>query len=256
MTIRCLIVDDEELARQRIRALLRDERGVEVAGEACDGDAAVESIRELKPDLVWLDIQMPGCDGFEVMRRLGSAMPVVVFVTAYDQFAIRAFDAMALDYLLKPFDQARFRRSLERARDALSSRDAGSLSKQVAAMLAEREQDYPRRMVIKEAGRIQFVQVDTIRWIEAEGNYVKLHTPSGAPMLRCTMKAMETRLDPERFVRIHRSTIVCVHNIRQMRPLSGGDYRVELDDSTELVCSRSHVAKVKGTDLFNGRLRR
>lgn len=233
MTIRCLIVDDEELARQRIRALLRGDPRAEVVGEASDGDAAVEAIRELKPDLVWLDIQMPGCDGFEVMARLGSAMPIVVLVTAYDQYAIRAFDAMALDYLLKPFDSERFRRSLERASVALDSREAGSLSKQVAAMLAELGHDYPRRMVIKEAGRIQFVEVDAIRWIEAQGNYVKLHTASGTPMLRCTMKELETRLDPGRFARVHRSTIVCLRNIRQMRPLNGGDYRVELDDATE-----------------------
>ncbi len=244
MTIRCLIVDDEELARQRVRELLDAEPDVEVVSEAADGDAAVATIRKLQPDLVWLDIQMPGCDGFEVLERLGSTLPVIVFVTAYDQYAIRAFEAMALDYILKPFDQSRFQRALERAREALASRGSGSLPEQVAALLAERKYDYPRRMVIKEAGRIQFVQIEDIRWIEAQGNYVKLHTASGAPMLRCTMKEMETRLDPQRFARVHRSTIVCLRNIRQMRPLNGGDYRVLLADSTELICSRGHVAEL------------
>jgi two-component system LytT family response regulator len=242
VTLRCLIVDDEELARQRLRELLDEEADVELIGEAADGDTAVESIRKLKPDLVWLDIQMPGCDGFEVLERLGSVVPVVVFVTAYDQYAIRAFDAMALDYVLKPFDRTRFRRALERARSSLAARDASSLSEQMTALLAERGQDYPRRMVVREAGRIHFVQVDDIRWVEAQGNYVKLHTPSGSPMLRCTMTEMESRLDPRRFARTHRSTIVCLRHIRQMSPLAGGDYRILLDDTTELICSRSHVA--------------
>ena len=251
MSFRCLIVDDEELARQRLRELLHEEQDVEIVAEAADGDEAVEYIRGLKPDLVWLDIQMPGCDGFEVLDRIGSsAVPVIVFVTAFDQYALRAFDAMALDYLLKPFDRARFQRALGRARDAFAARDADSLSERVAALLADREHDYPLRMVVKEAGRIQFVQVDDVRWIEAQGNYVKLHTHSGAPMLRCTMKEMKQRLDPRRFARVHRSTIVCLRNIRQMRPQSGGDYRLLLDDSTELICSRSYVAallqKVEG----------
>lgn len=237
MSLRCLIVDDEELARQRVRELLDAEAGVEVVGEAADGDAAVDSIRTLRPDVVWLDIQMPGCDGFEVLRRLGPALPVVIFVTAYDRYAIRAFDAMALDYVLKPFDRERFQRALQRAREA-----ASSFPERVAALLADREQDYPRRMIIREAGRIQFVQVDDIRWIEAQGNYLKLHTGTGTPLLRCTMKEMEARLDPDRFARVHRSTIVCLRRILQMRPISGGDYKILLEDSTELVCSRGHVA--------------
>jgi two-component system LytT family response regulator len=242
VSIRCLIVDDEELARQRVRELLAPEPDIEVVAEVADGDAAVESILTLKPDLVWLDIQMPGCDGFDVLKRIGDAAPIVVFVTAYDQYAIRAFDAMALDYVLKPFDRTRLRRALERAREALTARDGDLLPERIATLLAERGQDYPRRMVVKESGRIQFVQVEHIRWIEAQGNYLKLHTPAASPMLRCTMKEMESRLDPKRFVRVHRSTIVCLRNIRQMRPLSGGDYRILLDDSTEVTCSRGHVA--------------
>ena len=242
MTIRCLIVDDEELARRRVRELLAPESDVEVVGEAADGDSAVELIRQLRPDLVWLDIQMPGCDGFTVLSRIDRAPPAIVFVTAYDRYAIRAFDAMALDYLLKPFDQARFQRALERAREMLASREAGLLSRQVAALLAEREHDYPRQMVIKETGRIQFVRVEDIRWIEAQGNYVKLHTGDGTPLLRCTMKDMEARLDPRKFARIHRSAIVHLPSIRQMKPLSGGDYEVDLDDTTALTCSRGYTA--------------
>ena len=244
MNLRCLIVDDEELARQRLRELLGEEPDIEIAGEAPDGDAAVEAIRTLRPDLVWLDIQMPGCDGFEVLRRVGPDAPMIVFVTAYDQYAIRAFDAMALDYLLKPFDRERFRQTLDRARDVLAARDANPLPEQLAALLAERQHDYPRRMVLKEAGRIEFVRVDDIRWIEAQGNYVKLHAMSGAPLLRCTMKEMATRLDPQHFLRIHRSTIVRLGNVREMKPMGGGDYLVRLDDSTELVCTRAHVAEL------------
>lgn len=241
--IRALIVDDEPLARERIAALLAPDPEVDIAGTCVDGVAAVDAIRDLAPDLVFLDVQMPEVDGFEVVARIGvDRMPVVVFVTAFDRHALKAFDAHALDYLLKPFDEDRFREALSRAKSAIRAARAADLEERMRALLAERDAaDRPLdRLVVKESGRLVFVRVDEVDWIEADGNYVRLHCGAASHMLREALGALESRLDPNRFVRIHRSTVVNLDRIREIQPLFHGEYRVVLEDGTRLTLSRGY----------------
>ena len=238
--IRALIVDDEDLARERVRTLLADDPEVRVIGEHADGHSAVEAVRREAPDLVFLDVQMPELDGFEVLEKVGpGAIPAIIFVTAYDQYAIRAFEFVALDYLLKPFDAARFRRAVERAKEQVRRRDAAAALEQLEALLCNARQLHLERLVVKESGRITFLKVEEIRWIEAQGNYVILHATNASPLVRRTLRELQEKLDPARFLRIHRSAVVNLDHIRELRPLFHGEYAVTLDDGTELTSSRA-----------------
>jgi two-component system, LytTR family, response regulator len=244
--LRVLIVDDEPLAREGVRQLLAGESGIDIAGESSDGVAAVEDILRLQPDLVFLDVQMPGLDGFGVLGEVGPArMPAVIFVTAFDEFAVRAFDVHALDYLLKPIDPGRFRAALARAR-ADSGETAGVLEERLTALL---DQVQPRkrhleRITLKDAGRITFVKTRDIDWIEAEGDYVSIHSLGRRHLLRGKIGALEVRLDPALFARIHRSTIVNIDRIRELQPLFSGEYSLTLHDGTRLTVSRSYREKL------------
>ena len=240
---RVLIVDDEPLARDGVRIHLEDQSDFEVAGEAGNGEEAVAAIRELRPDVVFLDVQMPGLDGFGVLGALaGETLPQIVFVTAYDQFALQAFEAHALDYLLKPFDEERFLRSLDRVRHQLRSHRRGDLEDRLVTLLEELG-DRPRyleRFVVRAGGKILILRAEDVDWIEAAANYVKLHVGGRVYLMRETMTRLEQSLDPSHFVRIHRSTIVRVDRIRMLEPLFQGDYVVVLHDGARLPTSRTY----------------
>jgi two-component system LytT family response regulator len=256
MSLRTLIVDDEPLAREGMRMHLAGEPDVEVVGEAGDGMQAVEAIRTLAPDLVFLDVQMPEMDGLQVVERVGAArMPAVIFATAYHQHAVRAFELHAVDYLLKPVTEERLRAALGRARLRLSARSETELAARLEALLEDfralRERadgsaaaPAPRKYAswISVAGRnsTQLVRVEDVDWFEAEGNYVRLHVGTTSHLIRSTLRGMEEQLDPTAFIRIHRSTIVNVNRIREIQPWFGGDYIAMLHDGRQLRVSRSH----------------
>jgi two-component system, LytTR family, response regulator len=249
VAIRTLIVDDEPLARTRIRSLLQDEADIEVVGECGDGKQAVVALRDLQPDLVFLDVQMPALDGFEVLEAVrGDRLPAVIFVTAYDRYAIRAFEHHALDYLLKPFDRDRFQKALARLRADLQRKQQASASQRLAAMLQDVQSSSRKpvqRLVIKSGGRIFFLRVEEIDWIEAAGNYVRLHVGKETHLLRETMNSLEGRLDGQQFVRIHRSTIVAMDRIKELQPWFHGDFKVILKDGGELTLSRGYRQKLQ-----------
>jgi two-component system, LytTR family, response regulator len=239
--IRTLIVDDEDLARERIQALLEEQPDIEIVGLCADGTSAIETIDRERPDLVFLDVQMPGMDGFEVVENIDTEhVPAIVFVTAYDGHALRAFEINALDFLLKPFDQARFEKALERARSQLN-RDRTSLIDARLVSLLEglhEERKYPERLIVKSGGRVFFVRTEDIDWVEASGNYVKIHAKGEAHLIRESMKNMETKLDSKIFVRIHRSAIVNIDRIKELEPWFHGEYVVIMRDGTRLTASR------------------
>jgi two-component system LytT family response regulator len=247
--IRVLIVDDEPLARERIRTLLGGESDVEVAAEAADGLEAVDAIREHAPDLVFLDVQMPGLDGFEVIEMVGAErMPPVVFVTAYDQHALRAFEVQALDYLLKPFDAERFQGTLQRARRQIESLERGDLGRRLLSLVRSLKGDKPARtdrLVVKSGGRLFFLRAEEIDWIEAAGNYVRLHVGADAHLLRETMNSIEARLNAEIFFRIHRSYIVNIERIKELQPWFNGEYVVILRNGAKLTLSRGYREKLQ-----------
>jgi len=239
--IRTVIVDDEELGRERIQSLLEQQPDVEIVGVCTDGAEAVEVIERTQPDLVFLDVQMPGMDGFEVIENLEVPnLPAVVFVTAHDGHAIRAFEIHALDFLLKPFDQSRFEKALERARAKVADHQAQVIDSRLVSLLEElrEERKYPERLIVKSSGRVFFVRTEEIDWVEASGNYVKIHTKSEAHLLRESMKNMEAKLDPKTFVRIHRSAIVNIDRIKELEPWFHGEYIVIMRDGTRLTASR------------------
>jgi two-component system LytT family response regulator len=248
MKIRTLIVDDEPLARERLRKLLAAEPDLEVVGECADGHEAVDAIEREAPDLVFLDVQMPELDGFGVLAAVqGPKLPVVIFVTAYSQHALRAFEVHALDYLLKPFDRERFQTALNRARAHLERAQTGELSRRLAALLAEwkPEAKATDRLAIKVAGRVIFVRTAEIDWVEAADNYVNLHVGAEAHMLRETMASLESRLDPKRFLRISRSTIVNVDRVKELQPMFHGDYTVILRNGARLTLTRGYRDKLQ-----------
>jgi two-component system LytT family response regulator len=245
--IRTLIVDDEPLSRRRIRDLLADEPEFALVGECGDGLEAVAALREQSCDLLFLDVEMPGLDGLEVARRLESEhRPAVIFVTAYDSYALPAFEVHAVDYLLKPFDRARFQKALEWAKIAIrrDQEEEGSPPVPLAEPRGERKP--LERLTIKTAGRIYFLKTEDIDWVEAAGNYLRLHVGAAVHSLRETMNNLESRLDANRFWRIHRSTIVNVDRIRELQPLFHGDYVVFLRDGTELMLSRTYRRNLPG----------
>jgi two-component system LytT family response regulator len=243
-----LIVDDEPLARERLLGLLAHESDIEVLGQCRDGEEAVSAIHERHPDLVLLDVEMPRMDGFEVIDTIGpDRMPMVIFVTAYDQHAIRAFQVRALDYLLKPFDRDRFSDALQRARTQIESQANGDLGRRLMALMKDLRRDAPKtdRIVVKSGGRLFFLRTDEIDWIEAAGNYVRLHVGSQAHLLRETMNGIEARLDPERFFRIHRCRIVNVERIQEMQPWLNGEYSVVLRSGVRLTLSRGYRERLQ-----------
>jgi len=242
-SIRVLLVDDEPLAREMLREMLKDDPNVTIVGESCNGREALEAIRKETPDLIFLDVQMPEVGGFEVLAQLGKEKaPYVIFVTAYDQYAVRAFEVHALDYLLKPFDQERFDVSWQRAREQIMRERNGGTDQRILALLEELKagNKYLERLVIKAAGRIYFLETCEIDWIEAEGNYVSVHSGKKSHLLRETISSLESKLDPKKFVRIHRSSIVRLDRIQELQPWFHGEYRIILHDGTQLTLSRNH----------------
>ncbi|HUK35781.1 MAG TPA: LytTR family DNA-binding domain-containing protein [Vicinamibacterales bacterium] len=230
--IRTLVVDDEPVARARLLSLLRDEPDIEVIGQCESGPGAIAAIENTSPDLVFLDIQMPQMDGLQLARALGERMPAVVFVTAYDEYALRAFEVHALDYVLKPFSAERFKSALTHARQHLTKRQSAG-----ARDAAFERRD---RLVIKSSGRIYFVRTHEIDWCEAAGNYVRLHVGPQTHLVRGTMGYIESQLDPTQFVRVHRSTIVNVDRIQELRSSFNGEYIITLHDKTRLTLSRGY----------------
>jgi two-component system LytT family response regulator len=266
--IRALVVDDESLAREALIVMLNDDPEVEVIGECRSGKEAVTVIRQQVPDVVFLDIQMPEMDGFQVIEAVGARqMPVTVFVTAYDKYALRAFAAHALDYLLKPFDHERFDSALRRAKTVVRQQKLGEISESLLAVLqdlkvktaespspADAETRKPGRaaqtepldrVVIKSSGGIYFLKIEAIDWVEGAGDYLNLHSGSQTHLIRETMANFHARLDPRKFLRIHRSTIVNIERIKDIRPLSKGEYVVTLTGGRRLKSSRGYRSELQ-----------
>lgn len=252
--IRVLIVDDEPLAREGIRMWLEQEPDFRVLGECGGGRQAVSAIQREAPDLVFLDVQMPKLDGFGVIETIGvKQMPWVIFVTAYDEYALRAFNVHALDYLLKPIEDERFAEALDRARQMIRGPGAAGLSEHLSSLLADlkAKEKYLTRLSIKTVkggsagGRILFLNVAEIDWIEAADNYVNIHVGSEEHLLHATMSSLEAKLDPRDFLRVHRSTIINLQRIRELHPLFQGEYHIVLQDGTQLTSSRSYRARLQ-----------
>jgi two-component system, LytTR family, response regulator len=241
--IRAMIAEDEPIARERMRRLLAQESGVEIVGECKDGEEAVALVRQLKPDLLFLDVEMPGKDGFGVLEALGAdASPVVIFTTAYHHYAVKAFDVHAIDYLLKPFDHLRFRRAVERARAQMGN---GSKSFRPSHQVANHGEPVAAdRLVIRSGGRVVFLRTAEIDWIAAAGNYVRIHCHEQTHLVRETMNTLESKVDARQFVRIHRSIIVNVERIRELEPCGNGEYIVHLRSGKGLSLSRGYRSRL------------
>ena len=243
--IRVLIVDDEPVARRGLRNQLKKAGDIEVIGEAGNGRDAVETIVQTRPDLVFLDVQMPLLDGFRVIETLNKEHlpPAIVFVTAFDEHAIRAFEINALDYLLKPVDPKRLQKTLQRAREQIRSTRTGERDEKLFALLRDIQSlktEYLQRFVVKKDGRIFFLDANEIEWVSSEGNYVQLHTKGKTHLLRETMDRLECKLNPREFIRIRRSTIVRTDVIKELQSLFNGEYGVVLKDGTQLQSSRRY----------------
>ncbi len=252
MSIRVLLSDDEALARERLRGLLQEEPDLEIVAECGDGNSAIATIQRERPDLVFLDIQMPEVDGFGVVQALQDAMPLTIFVTAYDRYAMKAFEVHALDYLLKPVGKERLAEAVERARRQLQQPPDGSFQRRVLELLGDMEarQQTPERIIIKADGEIVCLRPNEIDWAESAGNYVCLHVGGATHILRETITALESRLGPRQFMRVHRSTLVNVDRIKTLKPSLYGDYSILLRDGTKLTLSRGfreNVLKRLGT---------
>ncbi len=236
-------MDDEPPAREKIKSFLEPEEDVEIIAECGDGPAAVDAIERYAPDLLFLDIEIPGLDGLEVIERVDAdRMPVTVFVTAFDRYAVKAFEKHAIDYLLKPFDKARFHRTLDQVREQLDRSDNRQLNEQLQTLLAglRQRKRYAERLTVKSPRGMRLLRAEDVDWIDAAGNYVRLNSDGEAYLLRETMSSIESRLDPEMFLRIHRSTIVNIERIREIRPLQHGEHLVILDGGQRLTLSRSY----------------
>jgi two-component system LytT family response regulator len=242
-----LIVDDELLAREGLRELLVAEPNIHIIGECIDGVEAMEALRAKKPDIVFLDIQMPEVSGFDVVREVGpELMPLVIFVTAYDEFAIRAFDVSALDYLLKPIDPQRFKIALDRARSVCEAKNTLAVSKNLVRLLEDMKigSGYLERLPVKSSGKITLLNTREIDWIDAEGDYVCVNMLGKKHLIRGRISEMEQRLDPKQFARIHRSIIVNIDRIKELEPLFYGEYSVKLHNGTKLTLSRTYREKL------------
>lgn len=245
--IRALIIDDEPLGREAIRGLLAGDPDIDIVGESADGVQAIADIQELRPDLVFLDIQMPECDGFGVLEALPEELlPAVIFVTAYDKYALDAFAVHALDYLLKPIDPARFRAALERVKGYARQSELAQVNEKLRRFVAELHDraQYRNRIVVKSHGKLLLFKVEEIDWVESAGDYVNLHVRGEQHLMRETMAEIESKLDPIRFLRIHRSTIVNVDRVKELELLFQGQYLVRLRDGTRLTASRSYKKEI------------
>jgi two-component system LytT family response regulator len=245
--IRTLIVDDEPLARKGVRIVLEKDPEIRILGEAGDGIEALERIKAERPDLVFLDVQMPEMNGFEVLESLSlEELPLVVFVTAYDQYALNAFQVHALDYLMKPFEDERLQEALDHAKAQLQHKNGTHPTKRLQEMLEATRAERGRvgRIMVRSGGRITFVRVDDVDWIEAQGDYVCLHTQGKKHLVREKISDLEAQLSAAQFLRIHRSTMINVSRIREMQPLFHGEYSVVLQDGTRLTMSRSFRDRV------------
>ncbi|MGI8742403.1 MAG: LytR/AlgR family response regulator transcription factor [Bryobacteraceae bacterium] len=250
--INALIVDDERLSRQRIRRLLSVEQDVDVMGEWANGEEAVAFLKEKTPDVLFIDIQMPGQDGFSVLATIAAGpVPITIFVTAFDEHALKAFEVQAFDYLLKPFDRRRFQTTMQRAREQLRRLRSDNTQDRLVALLEGlgHRKNGSDRLAIKTAGHVVFVKTEDVSWIEAADNYVCLHCGPETHILRETMNALEARLDSSKFLRVHRSTIVNVDRIKELQPWFRGDYLLVLQDGTQLTLSRTYREKLQNTLL-------
>ena len=246
--IRALVIDDEPLARAMIREMLADDPDVDIVGECSNGREAIEAVEALRPDLLFLDIQMPDLGGFEVLEAIpDDRAPYIVFVTAFDQFAVRAFEIHALDYLLKPFDRERFEAAWQRAKSVIGSDRFERRDQRILALLEslKAEQRYLERLVVKVGGRVFFLDVNEIDCIQAEGNYVRVHSGPKSYLLRATISGLEAQLDPRVFLRIHRSAIVKLDRIKELQPWFHGEYHVILHTGQKLTLSRNYRANLQ-----------
>ena len=252
MKVRTLIVDDEQLARERMRQLLESEADIQVIGECADGNEAVATIQKEKPDLIFLDIQMPELDGFGVLEAIqDQKAPVIVFVTAHDKFALRAFEVHAVDYLLKPFDRERFKKALGHALDRVKQRETAPPDQAQAAVLTELKPSAKPldRLAVKTSGRVIFVKIADIDYVESAHNYVEVHVEKQSHLLRETLNSIEARLPADKFVRISRSVIVNIDRVKELQPLFYGEYTVTLSNGTRLTLSRRYRDKLQQLGL-------
>jgi two-component system LytT family response regulator len=245
--IRVLVVDDEALARERACQLLKADPEIEVIGQCGDGQTAVEKVQKDKPDLVLLDVQMPELDGFAVVEAIGAdQMPPVIFVTAHEKFALKAFDVHAIDYLLKPYDRERFETAIKRAKDQLTRAKSGDLQNRMTALIGEikTQPKTSNRLVVKTEGRVLLLKNEDVDWVEAADNYVILHVAADTHMLRETMTSIESRLPSDKFIRVNRSTIVNIDRIKELQPLFHGEYVIILKNGTKVTLSRGYREKL------------
>lgn len=243
MKIKTLIIDDMPLARKRVRRYLNADAEVEIAGECADGQTAVETIRHTKPDLIFLDVQMPGMSGFEVIQELsGESLPAVIFVTAYDEFALQAFDVNALDYLLKPFVRERFYKALNHAKTQIKQQESSARQEHLEELIRQvkTEPKYLKRLAVRSNGRVIFLLTDEIDWIEAAGNYLSVQIGKQSHLMRETLSQLEQKLDSEKFVRINRSVIINLDQIKEMHPLFSGDQEIFLRSGKRFTMSRNY----------------
>lgn len=254
--IRAIIVDDEPLAREKVQRFAEGELDIEIVDQCANGQEAIASCQRLKPDLVFLDIQMPEMNGFEFLNRIGTEpLPAIIFITAYDEFALKAFEFHALDYLLKPFDRERFGKALEHARQSIRSHNRPDITEeQIKSLLLSVNQPTAilDRLIVKSGGRVIFLRIEEIDWMEAAGNYVKLHSGNESHLIRETMNNLESQLSPLKFIRIHRSTIVNIEKIKELQPYFNGEYKVILHNNTQVIMSRNfkdNFTKVLGKPL-------
>jgi two-component system LytT family response regulator len=248
MKLRALIVDDEPLAREWVRGAVAEDQELEVIGECGNGFEAAEAIRRLKPDLVFLDVQMPGLDGFGVLEALSpEEIPAIVFVTAFDQYAVRAFEAQAVDYLMKPFSRERLEEAVRRVRELLKGRSLEDFRESIGKIVEKirRDRSYPEWVLLKAEGKNVFVKVKDIDWIESSRNNVRIHVGQTIYLLHETTSAIAQRLDPKKFLRIHRSSIVNIERIKELHPWFNGDYAVILRDGTQLTLSASYRDRLR-----------
>jgi len=248
--VRVAIADDEPLARERLRAMLQGRDGYRIVAECNDGVQAAEALARHNIDLLFLDVQMPGLDGFQILEAVDAApLPMIVFVTAFNDYALRAFDVSALDYLLKPFDKDRFEKTLARVEERLATRQASGISEEIRELIrglsTAAAPGHVSRFPVRANGEIYFVRVEDVDWIDAEGNYVALHAAGRRHLVRDTIKSLEHRLDPAKFVRVHRSAIINVDRLRKLQPYFHGEYVITLQDGTTLTSSRTYSEKLR-----------
>ncbi|MCK9407623.1 MAG: LytTR family DNA-binding domain-containing protein [Bacteriovoracaceae bacterium] len=243
--IRAIIVDDEPLAREKVQLFANDESDIEIVELCTNGQEAIASFHRHKPDLLFLDIQMPEINGFDVLKhlQLHPPLPEIIFITAYDEFALRAFEFHALDYLLKPYDRERFTKAVAYARNLIASRPQSDVTtEQIKALLDSLKQSPSKleRLIVKTNGRIIFLRIDEIDWMEAAGNYIKLHVGNETHLMRETMNKMEEQLSSQQFIRIHRGTIINIAKIKELQPYFNGEYKVTLQNNTTVILSRGY----------------